>query len=661
MKKYIFYFICLVVSSSYFSCKDFLSMDDYFRDMTQLDSIFQRKELVDQYIRGAAGYLPNEGNLWTNAPNPFQGASDENFTSWNDDRHAAIKFLRDEITPFSAYFNNYSNYYEGIRRANIVLQRIGEVSDISDVDRRDYIGRCYFLRGYYTYLLVLQYGPVPIVPDTPFEMSADVESMSLERATYDECVKYVCDNMEQAYINLPDKREAYSDMNIPDKGVALATMSRLLLFAASPWYNGNTFYADWKRESDNSHFISQNPDNSKWGKAAAAAKRVMEMPGSYDGKKYKLYTAGRESTTPELPAAVPSAIFPEGAGGIDPYRSYTYLFNGEVPRTINPEIISSCNPATGGNSPLWIAATTAIGGGNGLNLTQDVIDAFYMKDGCDINSSSVEYPYPSYDDAYKEIGGGDQTFSGYTLKSSAAQMYNNREIRFYATIGFCERLWPGTSYTGSDATQKNVVVTYYQDGNAAPNASYPQDYNHSGYTCVKYIHLEDQLKSGSVKGKIFPIFRYAEILLNYAEALNELDGAYTDETSGITVNGRDASEILAAFNQIRFRAGLPGLTALPDRDEMRRLIKRERQIEFVCEGLRYHDLRRWGDAYEAYNKPIRGMNIKAKKSDRQSFYTVTSLSNDPLAFRTFSYKHYFYPIPKSSLNKNPKLVQNPEW
>lgn len=57
--------------------------------------------MLEQYINGAAQYLPNEGNLWTDSPTPFQGASDENFTSWNDDRHAAIKFLLDEITPYS--------------------------------------------------------------------------------------------------------------------------------------------------------------------------------------------------------------------------------------------------------------------------------------------------------------------------------------------------------------------------------------------------------------------------------------------------------------------------------------------------------------------------------------------------------------------------------
>jgi hypothetical protein len=643
------------------SCGDFLGIDDYFMNMTQLDSVFQRRDLVVQYIRGAANYLPNEGNLWTNSATPFQGASDENFTSWNDDRHAGIRYLLDEITPFSTDYNNYPNYYQGIRKANIVLARIGEVPDISDVDRRDYIGQCYFLKGYYMYLLLLQYGPTPIVPDDPFAVDSDVETMSLERATYDEVVEYICTNMTLAAEFLEDVRENASEMNMPTRGAALAVMSRVLLYAASPWYNGNPFYSDWTRASDGAHFISQQAKNEKWGVAAVAAKRLM------DGK-YKLFTSPKESDTPTFPSNVPTATFPDGIGGIDPYRSLTYMFNGEVPRVLNDEIIYSCSATTAGDSPLWIAAPFQLGGGNGLNLTQDLVDAFYMKDGNDINSSSPEYPYPQPGTAasYTAIGSAlAGSFSGYELRSNTAGMYANREMRFYATIGFCHAYWPGTSYTGSEAV-KNIEVTYYADGTAAANQNYPQDYNRTGYTCKKYIHPEDNLKASSaIRAKVFPIFRYAEILLNYAEALNELDGSYTDEATGITVQGRDAAEILSAFNQIRYRAGLPGLSSLPDRLAMRNLIKRERQIEFMCEGRRYHDLRRWGweDANAAYNKPITGMNVKARGSDRAGFYTITALNDvyPGLARRSFGYKNFFCPIPKSVMNKNSKLIQNPGW
>ena len=100
---------------------------------------------------------------------------------------------------------------------------------------------------------------------------------------------------------------------------------------------------------------------------------------------------------------------------------------------------------------------------------------------------------------------------------------------------------------------------------------------YAGFTCKKYIHyVEDQLK-GMMKSKTFPIMRYAEVLLNYVEALNELgSNTYTDEENGITVS-RDVDEMVKYFNMVRYRAGLPGITADDARDvtTMRDLIKRD--------------------------------------------------------------------------------------
>ncbi|MDR1343522.1 MAG: RagB/SusD family nutrient uptake outer membrane protein [Prevotellaceae bacterium] len=650
------------------SCNSYLNVDEYFLETTQLDSIFQRKELLIQYIRGAASYLPNEGNLFTSSPNPFGLASDECFTSWNDNRHAGMKYLLDEVTPFSTYFNNYPNYYQGIRKANMVLLRIHEVTDLETDALRDYMGLCYFLKGYYTYLLLLQYGPVPIVPDEPFAVDADVETLSLERSSYDECIAYICRNMELAHEFLPQER-TLTEANMPDYGVPLAVMSRILLYAASPQYNGNaTLYGGWNKK-DGTPFINPVNENSKWGRAAAAAKRVMELEG---GNKYELYYVMKESGSydvdsfaaqyPEMLAADPNFLqnFPNGAGGIDPYKSYTYIFNGEATRALNKEIIYSCTPAHQGDSPLWIASPKIMSGGNGLNLTQDMVDAYRMADGKEINGSPL---YPVGSEAYAP-GGKAATFSDYTLQPEVVKMYLNREPRFYATVGFNYSYWQGTTYTGDNAASyTNLAITYYSDGNSGTNSvDYPEDYNRTGYTCRKYIHPEDNMRaSSSVRPKIYPIFRYAEILLNYAEALNELGGSYTDTVSGITVSF-DPAEILKHFNIIRYRSGIPGVATYPGQDEMRRLIKRERQVEFMCEGRRYHDLRRWGeDALTAYNAPIRGMNVKARKGDpAENFYSPIVINN-VLTRRQFQHKNYFCPIPRTAINKNANLVQNPGW
>lgn len=150
--------------------------------------------------------------------------------------------------------------------------------------------------------------------------------------------------------------------------------------------------------------------------------------------------------------------------------------------------------------------------------------------------------------------------------------------------------------------------------------------------------------------------------MNYVEALNELEGAYTDEATGISVS-RNIDEMRKYFNMIRFRAGMPGITEeeLASVDKMRDAIKAERRIEFALEGYRYHDLRRWGDAEAMINTKISGYNTKARASERQKFYTRTILDSKTIMKRTFSQKMYFYPIPKTVMDHNAKLIQNPGW
>lgn len=658
MKKHIFKIaLCLGLWGFSVTSCDFLNVDRYIDDNTNLDSVFSRKILLDQYIKGAAAFLNDESRLYTNAPDPFQIASDENFVAWNDARHAGTKYLRDELNEFTGEFARWIEFYKGIRKANVVIKRINECQDISEIDRRDYAGKAYFLRGYYYYLLVRQYGPVPIVPDDPFETDESLENLSLERNTFDECCDYICESMEMASQMLLQRRSSLSEIYQPTKGAALAVISRVRLMQASPWFNGNAAYSGWKT-SDGRDFISQTYDPDRWGKAALASKQVIDMG------VYRLHTVPKNKKTPELPANVSKENFPDGAGNIDPLHSYSDMFNGETQIQSNDEFIFSCDTWRGADECVnWIVMPQAMGGANGLSLTQSLVDAYYMVDGHDIHNSSAEYPYPGPDEAWKEVGTDSEAlleFSDYEIMPRTAKMFVNREARFYATIGYCHCFWAGSSYLGTEVNFKNIEATYYKDGTVQPNVSFPDDKCFSGYTLKKYTHPEDNQK-GTNRAKAFPIIRYAEILLNYAEALNEMDGTYTDPESGATIT-RDPAEICKAFNQIRYRAGLPGITEAEanNREAMRDLIKRERQIEFACEHMRFFDLRRWGDAMEMLNKPIMGMNVEAKSNERQLFYTPTII-NYKYARRSFSFKMNFFPVHQNSINKNPKLVQNPGW
>lgn len=642
------------------SCNDYLDVDRYIYDLPTIDTAFNSKVNLIKFVNGASTWLPDEATFYyderiKDKPRqslPFQGASDENFSSWNDAAHDYMPFLLGFETQFSGSCNRYSDWYTGIRAANLILKRIGEVPDLSDIDIRVYTGEAYFLRGYYYFQLFQQYGPIPLLPKTPLDINENIDDLKFERSSYDDCVEAICRDMELAAEYLPqdvNQTEPYR----PTSGVALAVMSRLRLMAASPWYNGNTRYSGWKR-SDGTHFISQTNDNSKWAKAAVAAYRIIQSG------RYSIYTYKKLADSPALDPSVSKANYPDGAGDIDIYKSYADMFTGDATLMTNTEAIwiqSQGNEWTSREgTPVFL------GGHNSLNLTQGAVDAFRRKDGTDPKTDKSS-PYYVPSDQLADPISYDQEFAGYALKAAAPKMYNNMEMRFYASVGFCHRFWKCTSYNGAE-NYRNVEVTYYSDGNAYPHETQKDNKNYSGYTLTKYTNQVDSWRGdGKRIAKIFAKYRYAEVLLNYAEALNELNQPYTIENNGQTYGvSRDLAKIKSALNQIRYRSGLPGVkdSEISTQEAAREFIKRERQVEFFCEGRRYHDLRRWGDAQDAYSKKITGMNVSQPSSNRKEFFKETELST-PFAARRFSFKNYFWPIPYSAIKQNSKLVQNPGW
>jgi hypothetical protein len=241
-------------------------------------------------------------------------------------------------------------------------------------------------------------------------------------------------------------------------------------------------------------------------------------------------------------------------------------------------------------------------------------------------------------------------------------MYNNREPRFYASVGFSGAFWPNRSAT-NPSEQRDVQVTYYA---SSPNGKFgpsnPDDHPMTGYVVKKYISNTDAWAGDNVMRlpKAFPIIRYAEILLAYAEALNQLGGhSFTVEVNGVEETFfRETEEIKAAFNLVRYRAGLPGLTNLSDPIGVMEEIKRERMVEFLYENRRYFDVRRWGDYDVSESEPIMGMNTSG---NRDTYYQRVVLPSGRIAQRVVDRKMIFLPISTIELKRLPAFDQNPGW
>ena len=643
--------VILVSSIMFGSCEKYLDIDKYVYDQTTLDSIFLSRSRTEEYINGAAALLPDESILmngwgWSSTL-PSGLGSDEAIVPFVTNGNA---ILYDEVKETNTWFNPWGDCYKGIRKANIVLENISKNQELTEMEMRDFKGRAYFLRAYFYFYLVRLYGPVVVLPDRPFDTDEDVASVSFERSTYDECVEKICADFEEAAKLLPPSR-IDALQYIPTKGAALAFKARMQLYAASPLFNGNSYYSDWK-DSEGRNFIAQTEDKVKWGKAAATFKRIIDM------NKYAIHTVPKivnekGTGTLPLPETVSDANFPDGAGGIDPYKSYKTLFDG----TYQPELVKEYIYFSKNNGNYILVTPSKLGGISSFSVTLDMIDEYRMADG---------RPFSEATQAEKswQAVGQDKTFSSdYLLSGNRAHRDDGREPRFYATIGFNACIWPTTYHRdGLSAGTRNYVTDYYYGGSAS-DMNNNDNRTRTGYTCRKYVHQDDCIFwNGVVKAKTYPIFRYAEVLLGYVEAMNEMEGSYTDEDGQVTVT-RDVDQMVKYFNQIRYRAGQPGITTADaaDQSRMRELIKHERLIEFAFESHRYWDLRRWKDAYDAYNKPIRGLDVSARESQREQFYTERIWNTEKTMKRMFSNKMYLWPLDRNVLRKNGKLVQNPGW
>ena len=217
----------------------------------------------------------------------------------------------------------------------------------------------------------------------------------------------------------------------------------------------------------------------------------------------------------------------------------------------------------------------------------------------------------------------------------AGDPYANRDPRLAASVVTNGSTWNGHVIDQSPGGRHDM---------SAPNAS------KTGYYLKKFLTDNLDLTQGAKVQHNWVSYRYAEVLLNYAEAMNEAYGP--DQAPGDY-----ALTALDALQLVRDRASLqlPIVTAAT-RDEFREAVKHERRIELAFEDHRYWDLLRWKDAMEVLNKPVRGVKV-TKTGEGKWSYTQTEV-----ATRTFLERNYYMPFNRSEVeNSNHTLVQNPGY
>lgn len=249
--------------------------------------------------------------------------------------------------------------------------------------------------------------------------------------------------------------------------------------------------------------------------------------------------------------------------------------------------------------------------------TRAIVDAFLCADGLPIEVS--------------------QQFKGYVTPGSE---FENRDARMRATllVPFEDIAWDGKPY----------------------EAKFANGTSQTGYTWKKMAVNEDALALESDLDAI--LIRYAETLLNYAEAKYELADHISNEDLDISVNELRRRVGMVALTNEFIQGANPGNVKLDMRDE----IRRERLVELANEGFRYDDLLRWGIAQDVLPKALVGIpdlreyykyvNNNVWKKVKNGFVEL-----QPTTDRTFEEKHYLWPLPLVQLALNENLEQNPDW
>jgi hypothetical protein len=663
-----------------YGCSDYLGADKYFKDRTTIQTVFTSKTRSEEWLSYAYSFLQDAcADVCSKGDDPHCFADDMYYgdrdSKYDPTNSGALNYNIFKLGEYDE--DNYNNVmwgrcYRGIYQASVFINNIDINPEMTDKEKLDYKGQARFVRAYYYWLLLRKYGPVPIMPDAGVDYTKSYEDIATPRSPYDSVADYISTEMVQAAKEIQYlKRTDNSNIARPAKGAALATRAYALIFAASPLANGNNDnFAKAFVDDKGNRLLSPDYDEKKWAKAAAACKDVMQL-GVYDLYHASFSTSDngpqdRPTIIPPYNAKFSNQDWPNGWRNIDPYKSYRNLFDGDVSAVGNPELIfSRVNNYTNANESIDAFPVHQMprdyGGWNTHGMTQKMCDAYYMNDGTDC---------PGKD---KEIGrgNGSERLTGFTtqadvdsgrykpLAANVSLQYANREPRFYASVAYSGSIW---GYLNDpEPTHHNRQTFYYRGGgDGYMNSPF---HLRTGIGVMKFINPQFIPTNNNIIKIPEPAIRYADILLLYAEALNELTSSYSisswDGSSTYTIS-RDISEIKKGTNPVRIRAGLPDYSdaTYANRDLLRKALKRERMIELMGEGKRYYDLRRWKDAPVEEALPIYGCNIQMDAAHRDQFYIPVIETDLPT---TFSNKMYFWPIKHSELQRNKCLTQEPGW
>lgn len=612
MKKYLG-ILLVVISFFSTSCnKNFLDVSEELAEEMDMEKIFSNPTDVRRFHRELYNGVPNSMNL--------AGTSEYNIQSLKGQGNQYAYLSDDLCDPLTAFpytrpvnpsdgFVSRWTYYRLIRQANLFLENAreipagGQADFIGLVELKELVAQARFFRAYYHYLIFEVHGPIPLMTSA---VDPSDPNLDFERNSVDEVVEFIYNELTAVANELKDPDvNNQEQLGVPTKGTALAIRARLMVYAASPLFNGGYEEALTLANTDGK-LLFPAKDDTKWERALEALQEFIDYANA---GHYELYKEFKNSI-------------------LDPYGSVYGVhmkYNKEIIFARTEDNISAVTRTLDRiNVPRGARGGATYTGG--LAVTQELVDAFHMIDGFSIEESDIYR-----EDGYSEEG---EDLSGQT-ETGTYRMFINREPRFYQAVFYNGRKW----HIG------NEQIWFNDGGNSDRSGSrFPR----TGHLLYKRMSQRVYAEGSHPRDEYRPpiVHRLAEFYLLYAEVLNE-------------VNPGD-SRVIEYIDQIRERAGIPLLANIKpeiigNQEAQREAIRTEMRVELATEGgQRYFDLKRWMIAEQVLSGPFYGMDIAAPTLD--GFYNRVVVHR-----RDFRRQNYLVPIPLNEIQKSRLLVQNPGY
>lgn len=520
--------------------------------------------------------------------------------------------------------NRWADYYAAIRACNQFLKHIdnvpadpeatqvGAILNDSIREVRKYEAVC--LRAYFYSELVRCYGGVPLIKTVLTINSPELYS---PRATLQEMKDFIIEECDKAAAHLTT-RQTGMDYPRTTSMVAKGIKARFLLEIASPLFNSDKDVLGNSTTPDMPYSWG-NYDKQRWKEAADAAMDVLTTD-----PYYKLVVKTESSNY------FPKASYPGSWKAMGWFSVFITPYNEEV---------FIANPYKGDTNELekWqLPGSFNTGGDASYTLpTYNYAAMFETKNGIPV--------YKTDDNGVPLTDSNGEFVVNPASGFDSQKPYDNRDSRFYHSL----------YYQGGKFSDRIVNVWRSNDGRKG--TEYQVGYVNTGLFLRKFLNPKMvTIGSSGINGQTshrFPLMRYVEFVLAYAEAENE----YLDD-------GSDRSKVIEQLDKIRSRADMPDVRttfqrngwSTTDKKQMRKFIRNERTIELAFEDNRFYDIRRWKIGEET-QKTVYSHDVILNEDGSISYKII------PWERRFFQAKDHLLPIPQGEINNNTNLVQNPGW